>query len=193
VDCSAAIESAAYDVATGVVTLYTAAPLAEEFYQVRIAAGTVKDAAGNALMGGAEFRSAAMAVASQPAAVSVDLQAGSDSGVSQTDDITNVTHPTVDVTASDRGRIEVDFDHDGVYDATVTAPAAGTYAVACPAGVTVPEGSRPIQARLTPWVGEAVTAALTITEDNTGATVWPGGAALTFGGAQSCESRRFLR
>ncbi len=46
------------------------------------------------------------------AIVDIDLQAGSDTGVSDTDNITRDNTPTYDVTVNGAGTIEIDFDGD---------------------------------------------------------------------------------
>jgi len=60
----------------------------------------------------------------------VDLQASSDSGVSNTDNITNDGTPTYDVTVTAPGTIEIDWENDGSVDVTDVVGAAGTYATA---------------------------------------------------------------
>jgi len=60
--------------------------------------------------------------------VSLDLQAASDTGTSNSDNITSANLPTFDVTVSDAGAIGVDFNGDGTADATRVVNAAGTYA-----------------------------------------------------------------
>ena len=60
--------------------------------------------------------------------VALDLQSGSDSGVSNTDNITNDNTPTYDITVNQSGTIFVDFDGDNVDDFT-QAVTAGTVPV----------------------------------------------------------------
>jgi len=62
-----------------------------------------------------------------PPEVTVDLQPGSDSGVSDTDNITNDMTPTFDVTVNMYGEISIDYDGDGVWDYSIWAEEAGTY------------------------------------------------------------------
>ena len=60
--------------------------------------------------------------------VDIDLQPGSDTGVSDTDNLTADNTPTFDVTVNEPGLIEIDCDGDGTPEASWTVPAAGTYA-----------------------------------------------------------------
>ena len=59
--------------------------------------------------------------------VEVVLQASSDSGVSDTDNITNDNTPTYDVTVNVPGTIEIDWDNDETVDVTDVVAVAGTY------------------------------------------------------------------
>ena len=61
------------------------------------------------------------------AAVSVTLDAGSDSGLPDYSGYTNVTAPTFDVQVNQAGTIIVSFDSNPADDQTQTVPAAGTY------------------------------------------------------------------
>ncbi len=58
---------------------------------------------------------------------SVDLQSGSDSGMSNTDNITNDNTPTFDVTVNRAGTIKIDYDGNAVWDEERAVGDAGTY------------------------------------------------------------------
>ena len=175
-----------YDPATQTATLEFSEPLPDDYYQLTVlGTATVTDAAGNALLDGADHVTGPLPFEADLATVGVDLQPGSDSGVSNADDITNDTTPTVDVTVSKRGLIEVDFDGDGTYgspaDASLAVEAPGTYAIT--ASSALADAVYTVSARLTPWVGTEVLDSIAVTIDTAGPTV-PAvdqGACLSFG------------
>ena len=70
---------------------------------------------------------AELTVETGPPSVSVNLQAASDTGVSDSDNITYDNTPAYDVTVNMEGAIYVYYDGDGAPDNTLYAPAAGTY------------------------------------------------------------------
>lgn len=133
----------------------------------------IADRAGNILDG--EFQDAFPSGDGQPggdfvakfdvllAVVSVDLQAASDSGKSNSDNITNIVTPAFDVTVNKKGTIEVDFDADGTFDSSLSAPEAGTFAF--PATPPLTDGVHLVEARFTPWIGDSVSASLAVTID----------------------------
>ncbi|HOX37003.1 MAG TPA: FG-GAP-like repeat-containing protein [Candidatus Brocadiia bacterium] len=69
------------------------------------------------------------------AIVDIDLQPGSDTGASDTDNITADNTPTFDVTVNGPGDIELDYDGDGVADVFLGVDAAGTYPVKLKPGI----------------------------------------------------------
>jgi hypothetical protein len=167
VDLSASLASVDYDPSANVATLQFVAPFADDVYRLTVqGTSTVRDLAGNPLGGGADYVSADLPIEGSVAEVSVGLQAASDSGISDHDGLTNVATPTVDVTVDKAGLIEVDFDGDGVYDASRTVTAAGTYDLTAPAALA--DGRHLMQARFTPWVGTAVTGTAEIAIDTQG-------------------------
>ncbi|NOZ23434.1 MAG: hypothetical protein GXP25_20355 [Planctomycetes bacterium] len=68
------------------------------------------------------------------APVTIDLQAGSDSGASNTDNITNINLPTYDVTVTQGGTIDIDWNGNAIVDPEdivgSVVGGAGTYAYA---------------------------------------------------------------
>ncbi len=101
--------------------------------------------------------------------VSVRLQAASDTGVSNSDGLTQLVRPTFDVTVNELGSIAVDFDGDGQTVATQDVSAAGTYTFTPPFDLT--DGLHPVTATFTvPVVGSA-TAMQDITIDTHSPTV----------------------
>ena len=62
--------------------------------------------------------------------MTVDLQPGSDSGISDSDELTNDSTPTLGVTVNElesRGLIEVDFNGDEVVDSSLPITAPGLW------------------------------------------------------------------
>ena len=83
-----------------------------------------------------------------PPAPSVpDLTAGSDSGASSTDNITNVTTPTFTGTAEPDATVEMLVG--GVVAATTIAAADGSYTATIPGGAAFPNGTASVTARAT--------------------------------------------
>jgi len=66
-------------------------------------------------------------------AVSLDLQAASDSGVSSTDNLTNDNTPTFTVAVNKGGRIDMDYDGNATVDESRTVAAFGNYGFTVPA------------------------------------------------------------
>ena len=83
---------------------------------------TAEDAAG-----GADEDTITITVSLLTPQMTLDLRAESDSGVSSTDNRTNVAAPTFDVTVNKPGVIELDFDGDGLVDVQQPVDAAGVY------------------------------------------------------------------
>ncbi|HOX38491.1 MAG TPA: FG-GAP-like repeat-containing protein [Candidatus Brocadiia bacterium] len=119
------------------VTLTLNPVLGDESYQLTIDGhSSVKDLAGNLLKGGSDEVRAFMVDTIAPV-VTIDLQAESDSGASNADNITNDNTPTFNITVSEAGTIRIDYDGDGIVDRTVAVGSAGTYEVG-----TVGDGER---------------------------------------------------
>ncbi|MGA2502151.1 MAG: putative Ig domain-containing protein, partial [Tepidisphaeraceae bacterium] len=100
--------------------------------------------------------------------VAVSLNAADDSGVSNSDGITSVTAPRFDVTVNKAGIIGLDYTGDGVADATLTVPAAGTYTIAAPA---LAQGERTVTATFAAAAGGTAQATMPLTLDTTGPRV----------------------
>ncbi len=186
VDVSAGLSAVRFDETSDVVSLKFANPFAEDFYQLMIA-GTagVLDLAGNELLDGSDYTSQTLEIISEPTTVAVDLQAGSDSGFSDQDNITNVTTPTFDVIVNKRGLIEVDFDGDGVTDTSQGVEAAGTYPFTAS---EYADGAYQVAATFTPLLGDVGSDTLHVTIDTQGPQAAhvaydPANTALSFDGA----------
>jgi len=118
VDLTANLSAVAFDETAQVATLRFSVPFADEYYRLTVdGTASVTDAAGNLLLGGADFVSETLQIVVEVPAVTINMQAGSDSGVSDSDELTHDTTPTFDVTVNKRGRIDVDYDGDGGSDA----------------------------------------------------------------------------
>lgn len=147
VNQSARIQFVLYNSVSGVATLSLFPPLADDVYQIVINGQAVRDLAGNPL--GADVV-AVRTLITTPASVSIDLRADSDSGASSTDNITNDSTPTFDLTVNQSGQINLDFNNDGVAEVIMTAPDAGTYQITAP---TLPDGLSRASVRFVPTVG----------------------------------------
>ncbi|MDP6546683.1 MAG: clostripain-related cysteine peptidase [Phycisphaerae bacterium] len=66
-------------------------------------------------------------IVEQPPVVTVDLQTGSDTGASDTDNVTNDNVPTFDVTVNMPGEIYIDYQDDAEWDEVRWVDEAGTY------------------------------------------------------------------
>lgn len=165
VDLSASITGITYDAVSKTATLTIDPVLADEMYQVTIkGSSTVTDAAGNALNDGAdEVRTILLDAVSSN--VTIDLQDASDSGVSNTDNLTNDNTPTFDVTVNEAGLIEIHYDGDNVADETRVVSGAGTESFTAP---TLGDGLNEVRAVFTADFTGMVESSLTLTVDTQG-------------------------
>ncbi len=168
VDESSDIASVSFNTSTGVATLNLTNPLTDGTYQLTVHGSGIADLAGNHLLNGADFTQT-LVLSSVPASVGVILDSGSDSGASHTDDLTNVTKPTFDVTVNKSGSLELDVDGSAVSTQAVTA---GTIPITLTSALG--NGAHTIKAIFTPTVGSAVSASLSITIDTTHPSVVAG-------------------
>ena len=118
--------------------------------------------------GGADTDTVTLNINSVVANVQVDLDAGSDSGSSDTDNVTNDTTPKYLVTVNKTGLIEVDFDADGTFDASQQVTASGSFSFDSHA---VSEGTYSVRARFTPDHGQTAENTLDVTVDTTAPTL----------------------
>ena len=110
------------------------ASLRDGYYQLVVASGDtgIRDLEGEPLdgdgdgAGGDDFVHLFGVDAGQ-ASVAIDLQAASDTGASAEDNITKIKQPVFDVSVTEAGRIEVDFNGDGSADASLVVEEPGTY------------------------------------------------------------------
>lgn len=101
-----------------------------------------------------------------PASLQIDLQAASDLGVSNSDNVTNQTTVVFDVTVNQAGSFRIDYTGDGVFDYRQHLKNAGTYAITV---TGLQEGTRTVKARLLPEAAVAqVTTTTQLTIDTTG-------------------------
>ena len=160
------IDSVSFDAATQTASLGFIHDLTEDWYELTVHGASVLDLAGNPLAGGIDVVSSPLAPG-HPAFISeVDLQAGSDSGASSTDNLTNDTTPTVDVTLWKHGQLYVDFGGDGLFDAERAVAEAGTFDLTAPSPLA--DGAHEVRAVLVPWIGAPHAATLTLTVDTAG-------------------------
>ncbi|MEM7806664.1 MAG: FG-GAP-like repeat-containing protein [Planctomycetota bacterium] len=163
--------------ATG-FTIRTSAPFGDDTYGILLDDGdtdpnrVIRDTAGNILDGdgdgtpGGAFMGLLVRDA-QPATVLLDLPAGQDSGVSDSDNITNAASPEVEVTVNEAGRIDIDFQRDGTVAATLFATTPGTLTLPATFDLSA-DGEYQFDATFTPADGgQAVSDLLTITVDRT--------------------------
>ncbi len=118
--------------------------------------------------GGADTASIQVTILAIAPAVTLALQTASDSGFSNSDNITSNTTPRFDVTINKRGRIEFDFTGDGVPDEVRTNLVAGTHVFTSP---ILGDAIHTATARFVPLFGSAVQASTSITIDTRGPRV----------------------
>jgi subtilase family serine protease len=169
VEITPSLGAIAWDAATQTAILGFAESLPDDPIRVLIdgTAGIV-DLAGNALGGGTDLALSGLWSETSPATVAVDLPAADDSGVSDSDNVTSQTSPTVTVSVNRAGRIDLDLDGDGITDGTSNTLAAGT--VSFPAPAPLADDTYRVQATFVPAFGDVATAALLLTIDTTGPT-----------------------
>ena len=98
----------------------------DTFVYDRLGGACISDMAGNPLNDGLD-EIACFTVDAQIPTVTADLQPGSDTGGSDSDNITSDTTPMYDVTVNEPGTIEIDWEDDDTVDLTAVAAAAGVY------------------------------------------------------------------
>ncbi len=130
--------------------------------------------------GGADTDAIVITIRAVAPTATLDLQAASDTGAANNDNLTSDTTPTFDVVVNKRGRLEFDHSGDGVADETRTNLNAGLQSFTLPAQA---DGPHTVTARFVPLRGEPVSTSLVITVDTVGPRVIaltpaPGGAAL---------------
>ncbi|HYW79619.1 MAG TPA: Ig-like domain-containing protein, partial [Thermoguttaceae bacterium] len=166
-DLSDRIGPITFDPITGIATLSLSVPLGDERYELTVNGDTpdgVRDTWDNLLSGGNDVT--LLTLNAQPASILVDLQAASDSGISPTDNITNVTTPSLDVTVNEAGRININY---GPYGSdSLLATEAGTLAFTAP---TLPDGTHLISATFTPAADSVRNRSLTLTVDTQSPTI----------------------
>jgi hypothetical protein len=99
------------------------------------------------------------------AALGVDLPAAYDSGINDTDDITNITRPQLAVTVNEAGTIVIDWDNPGVADTILEVTGGGVYPL-MPA-TDLAAGIHEIDVNFTNTEEEFANAIFTLTIDTT--------------------------
>jgi len=166
IDLTAAVESIDYTQPSRTALIDFKETLPDDLYQLTInGTSTVQDLAGHPLAGGDYV--ADLELWTGPATVTLDLKPGSDTGASDSDNLTSDDASTYDVAVNKPGQIQVDFDGDDTYEVTQTAPVADTYTFT---STSLADGTYQVKAGFTPAVGSAVEDTLPVTID----TVAPG-------------------
>ncbi len=123
--------------------------------------------------------SAGMCGPGQVPTVAVDLQSGSDTGASNTDNLTSDTTPSFDITINRPGDIQFFYSGGTNADEVRTNLDAGTFAFTTP---SLSDGVHTVTARFVPFSGNPVQASLAVTIDTRGprvvASTLPAGATL---------------
>ena len=146
--------------------------LSEDVYRLTLDGVAIRSSGGSALYPGDLVLTLGMNHVIS-GTIAFRLQTTSDTGVSNSDGLTAIAEPTIDVTVSDAGRIEIDVDQDGATDAALDVSAGGTYAVTLPA---LADGERRITATFTPIDGRPVSTSAVYRIDTASPSPLPGAA-----------------
>ena len=103
-----------------------------------------------------------------PAFLEIELAPASDTGLSNTDRVTNDVTPTLDMFVNAAGTIFLDFDNNGTFDEQISAEGPGAYNITTP---LLPEGLNPVRAKFVPVTGLPVFNDLFVTVDTIGPRV----------------------
>ncbi len=161
---SGLISQVTYSAATETATLMLSSDLPADFYLVEVNGSAVVDTANTPLLSGAQDQ-VERVLGVVPATANVSLDPASDSGAPANPGYTNVTTPTFDVQVNQAGTIEMDFQGDGTIDATLSAPAAGTYQFTSP---TLADGTYTAMATFDSSTGGMTQASTTYAIDTVG-------------------------
>ena len=152
VDLTAGLQTVTYIPGTTAAVLRFGAPFTEDLCQLTITGtATVRDAAGNPLLGGTDYVSPGIPVAVGLPTVVARVAPEDDTGASDTDALTMRARPGLLVTVDRKGTLDVDFNRDGTYEFSGDAPSAGAYTVEPAADL--PEGATTPLVRFTSWLG----------------------------------------
>jgi subtilase family serine protease len=178
VDRSARLSSVSFDAESAVATISVDPPLDDELYEFTVLASQIRDAAGNSLNGGVDDSTTLLPVLPD---VQIDLVTVSDTGVSDTDNVTDDTTPSFEITVNKAGQIALDLDGDGSAEWNHSAPAAGVYSFT---SAPLSDAVYPVRATFSPIIGPAVDATLDVAIDTQAPAILPSGAggALEFDG-----------
>ncbi|MBN2450843.1 MAG: hypothetical protein JXR77_10670, partial [Lentisphaeria bacterium] len=172
VDLSAHITSVAWDAATQTATLHLDQALPTDWLQLTLdGTAGLFDLAGAAFLGGNDWVSGPIEPLAPTPVVLVDLRADSDTGVSDSDNLTSDTQPVLDVSVDRAGHLEVDSDGDGAPD--VTADVAGPGSTEVVPGAPLADGSHTVTAWFYPAYGPPVSSTLAVVVDTQGPTAVP--------------------
>ena len=143
--------------------------LLDEVYELTLKSAELTDLAGSPLNGGIDIVQT-LTLDAATATLDVDLQADSDTGISDTDNLTADSTPTFDVTVSEAGRIRVDYDGDGVFGDWQVLSTGGTFELTPDAELA--DELRDVAIQFEPVSeSEIVTAELAVTIDTFGPAV----------------------
>ncbi|NLF18131.1 MAG: C-type lectin domain-containing protein, partial [Lentisphaerae bacterium] len=170
IDRSADLVDISYDAATRTATLRCDPAIAGDAFRLTVrGTTTVRDAAGNALAGGQDVASAPLGIPAVPPRVTATLDPASDSGLDTADRLTSDTTPTLQVTATDAGLIEVYRDGVAVPGWSQAVTGAGTVALTPPEPLA--GGAHRLSVVFTPWIGEPTQTTLDLFIDDGGPRV----------------------
>ena len=110
-------------------------------------------------------------VEAQVAQMSIRLAADSDTGLSDSDGVTNVNPPVFEVIVNEAGVLAVDYQGDEAPDLQRLLPGAGTYEITFP---TLADGQYTVAAELIPVSGQPATDSFALTIDTTAPALLPG-------------------
>lgn len=128
-DLSPMLDVMAYSTASKTTSIWLSGQLLDEAYTLIVSgSASIRDIAGNLLNGGVD-QQLDFTVDTMGPAITADLQAASDSGVSSSDNVTNIAQPTWRITINEPGILAVDWDWNGTNDKEIACPAVGTYSL----------------------------------------------------------------
>lgn len=172
------------DINGNVTTLHFTTALPEDIHEITI--GGVTDRAGNLLDGdadgtGGDAFMGQLDVDHVMPVVEIILDAASDSGVSNSDQLTNDDTPTFVITVNEPGVIAFDGDGDGTPDHILPVFTAGNYSFT---SQSLNDGFTQVNVDFTPLIGDVTEATSGITIDTQGPMLseYSAGSALSFDG-----------
>ncbi|MFN0052759.1 MAG: CARDB domain-containing protein [Planctomycetales bacterium] len=170
-DLTANISGITWDTTSRVASLALSSALASDDYLLTLQSPSIKNSTGTALF--ATPIPILRGLGTIPTQISLDLLASSDSGVSDSDNLTNDNTPTFSVAVNKPGTISLDLDDDGAADLSLAVDSPGTYSLTAP---TLTDGARLVRATLAPLIGDTDDATLALRIDTQSPTFVAGAA-----------------